>query len=153
MMENILTLLGIYFMSWFKFIAGPVLGSAAGYSLWENVFVTIAGMMTGVLIFTLLGVKIKSIFDRNFVKKPKLIFTAKNRKIIYLWRNYGKIGIAFFTPILLSPVVGTLIMVSFGVKKRQIYFHMLWSACLWSVVINLSIGKILAVPFVHNLFL
>src|SRR5690606_6667373 len=104
---------------------------------------------TGVLIFTLLGVKIKSIFERNFRRKPKLIFTAKNRKIIYLWRNYGKIGIAFLTPILLSPVVGTLIMVSFGVKRRQIYLHMLWSACLWSVVINLSIGKILAVPFVH----
>lgn len=152
MMENILTLLGIYFVSCFKFIAGPVLGSAAGYSVWENVLVTVAGMMTSVIIFTLIGTKIKEVFQANFQKKPKLIFSRKNRRIVHLWRKYGEIGIAFLTPILLSPVGGTLIMVSFGVKKRHIYLHMLWSASLWAVVISLSIDQILEVPFIHNLF-
>tara|TARA_R110002051_G_C8616785_1_gene482703 strand:- start:309 stop:770 length:462 start_codon:yes stop_codon:yes gene_type:complete len=152
MIENILTLLGIYFLSWFKFLAGPVLGSAAGYSVLENVLITIAGMMTSVMIFTLLGTKLKALFEGNFQKKPKLIFSAKNRRIVQLWRKYGEIGIAFFTPLLFTPVGGTLIMVSFGVKKSHIYMHMLWSACFWAVIICLSIDKILAIPFVQNLF-
>ena len=153
MMENILTFLGIYFLCWFKFLAGPVLGSAAGYSVLENVLVTIAGMMTSVLIFTLLGTKIKELFQGNFASKPKLIFSKKNRKIVHLWKRYGKIGIAFITPLLLTPIGGTLIMVSFGVKKRHIYLHMFWSACLWAVVLSLSIDQILEVPFVQNLFI
>ncbi len=153
MMENILTLLGIYFVSWFKFIAGPVLGSAAGYSVWENVLVTVAGMMTSVIIFTLIGSKIRKLIEVKFKRNPKLIFSKKNRRIVQLWRKYGEIGIAFLTPIILSPVGGTLIMVSFGVKKRHIYFHMLWSASLWAVVISLSIDQILEVPFIQNLFL
>lgn len=153
MIENILTLLGIYFLCWFKFLAGPVLGSAAGYTVLENVLVTIAGMMTSVLIFTLLGSKIKALIERNFRRKPKLIFSPKNRRIVHLWRKYGEIGIAFLTPLLFTPIGGTLIMVSFGVKKRHIYLHMLWSASLWAVVLSLSIDQILEVPFVHNLFI
>ncbi|MEB2780723.1 hypothetical protein U3A58_09995 [Algoriphagus sp. C2-6-M1] len=153
MIENILTLLGIYFLCWFKFLAGPVLGSAAGYSVVENVLITIAGMMTSVVIFTLIGSKIKMLFKRKFISKPKLVFSKKNRRIVQLWRKYGEIGIAFFTPIFLTPIGGTLIMVSFGVRKRHIYFHMLWSASLWAVVLSLSIDQLLAIPFVNGLFL
>ncbi|MEB2786212.1 hypothetical protein [Algoriphagus persicinus] len=153
MIENILTLLGIYFLCWFKFLAGPVLGSAAGYSVVENVLITIAGMMTSVVIFTVIGSKIKMLFKRKFISKPKLVFSKKNRRIVQLWRKYGEIGIAFFTPIFLTPIGGTLIMVSFGVRKRHIYFHMLWSASLWAVVLSLSIDQLLAIPFVNGLFI
>lgn len=153
MMESFLTLLGIYFISWFKFIAGPVLGSAAGYSVIQIVLVTTAGMMTSVIIFTLVGTKIKQVFETNFRKKPKLIFTKKSRKIVQLWRKYGEIGIAFFTPILLSPIGGTLIMVSFGVKKSHIYLHMLWSSCLWAIILSLSIDHLMSIPFVNGLFI
>ncbi|SFA88858.1 small multi-drug export protein [Algoriphagus aquimarinus] len=152
-MESILTLLGIYFLCWFKFLAGPVLGSAAGYSVWQNVLVTVAGMMTSVVIFTLVGTRIKDTLDEKIFTKPKLVFSKKNRRIVQLWKKYGEIGIALFTPILLSPIGGTLIMVSFGVKKRHIYFHMFWSACFWAVVFSLSIDHLLAVPFIKNLFL
>ncbi|WP_192347948.1 hypothetical protein [Algoriphagus sp. Y33] len=152
-MEEILTFLGIYFLCWFKFIAGPVLGSAAGYSVLGTALVTVAGMMTSVIIFTLLGTKIKALFEGSFQRKPKLVFSKKNRRIVHLWRKYGEIGIAFFTPLLLTPIGGTLIMVSFGVKKRHIYLHMFWSACLWAVVLSLSIDQLLAVPFLKNLFL
>lgn len=152
-MESFLTLLGIYFLCWFKFLAGPVLGSAAGYSVIQNILITIAGMMTSVLIFTLLGSKVKALFGGNFQRRPKLIFSKKNRQIVHLWRKYGEIGVAFFTPLLFTPIGGTLIMVSFGVKKRHIYLHMLWSACLWAVVLSLSINQLLAVPFIQKLFI
>ncbi|PZX60177.1 hypothetical protein LV84_00447 [Algoriphagus ratkowskyi] len=153
MTEHILTLLGIYFLCWFKFIAGPVLGSAAGYSVLKTVLVTVAGMMTSVMISTLVGRKFKKLYESYFTAKPKLIFSKKNRRIVQVWRRYGAIGIAFFTPLLFTPIGGTLLMVSFGMKKRNIYLHMMWSACLWAVVFSLTIDQILATPFIQNLFL
>lgn len=151
MNESLITFFGIYFLSMFKFIAGPLLGYAAGYSLWKIVLVTVSGMMTSVFIFTLLGSQFKRILTLR-TKKKSPIFSKKNRSIIRLWAKYGEIGIAFFSPILLSPIGGTLILVSFGTKKRKIYFHMLWSAVLWSVVFGLTIDKILQIPFFGRLF-
>lgn len=110
-------------------------------------------MMSSVIVFTLIGTKVKEIFQENIQKKPKLIFSKKNRRIVHLWRKYGEIGIAFFTPIVLSPIGGTLVMVSFGVKKRHIYLHMFWSACFWAVIFCLSIDNLLALPFIKSLFL
>ncbi len=152
MSEAILTFLGIYFLCWFKFIAGPVLGSAAGYSIIGIILTTVAGMMSSVLIFTLIGTKIKE-FIAVRVKKKKLIFSKKNRAIVRLWKKYGVLGIAFFTPLFITPIAGTLILVSFGVQKRRIYFHMFWSAMLWAVIFSFTIEGILSIPFFQNLFL
>ena len=151
MNDSLITFFGIYFLSMFKFIAGPLLGNAAGYSLWKIVLVTVSGMMTSVFIFTLLGIQFKRILALN-TKKKNPIFSKKNRAIVRLWAKYGEIGIAFVTPILLTPIGGTLILVSFGTKKRKIYFHMLWSALLWSTVFGLTIDKILQIPFFSRLF-
>lgn len=152
MIESILTWAGIYFLCWFKFISGPVLGSAAGYSVFETIMVTVAGMMSSVFLFTILGKKIRDTFYSIRPKKKKAVFTKKNRNIVRLWSKYGEIGIALFTPILLTPIGGTLIMVSFGVKKKNIFTHMFWSACLWAIIFSFSIERILAIPFIHNLF-
>lgn len=150
MNESLITFFGIYLLSMLKFIAGPVLGSAAGYSIWKIILVTVSGMMTSVFIFTLLGSQFKKILALR-IKKKKAVFTRKNRSIVRLWSKYGEIGIAFFSPLFLTPIGGTLILVSFGTKKRKIYFHMLWSAVFWSVVFGLSIDQILKIPFFDKL--
>lgn len=150
MNESLITFLGIYFLSMLKFIAGPVLGSAAGYSIWKIIFVTVSGMMTSVFIFTLLGGQFKRILALR-IKKKRLLFTKKNRGIVRLWSKYGEVGIAFFSPLFLTPIGGTLILISFGTKKRKIYFHMFWSAIFWSVVFGLSIDQILQIPFFDKL--
>lgn len=150
MNESLITLFGIYFFSMFKFIAGPLLGSAAGYSLWEIILVTVSGMMTSVLIFSLLGSRFKKLLALR-VKKKSPIFTKKNRSIVRLWLKYGEIGIAFFSPLLFTPIGGTLILVSFGTKKRKIYLHMFLSALFWSAVFGLSIEHILQIPFFNRL--
>lgn len=145
MNEELIKLLGIFLLSMFKFIAGPVLGSAAGYPFWKILLLTTASMMTSVVLFTLVGTKLKEWTGIRF-KTKKPIFSRRSRKIVAVWKKYGEAGIAFFTPLLLTPVGGTLILVSFGTKKRRIYFHMLWSALFWSVVFGLSIKKILEIP-------
>lgn len=150
MNESLITFFGIYCLSMFKFIAGPVLGSAAGYSIWKIIVVTVSGMMTSVFVFTLLGSQFKKILALR-IKKKSPIFTKKNRSIVRIWSKYGEVGIAFFSPLFLTPIGGTLILVAFGTKKRKIYFHMLWSAILWSVVFGLSIEQILKISFFEKL--
>ncbi len=150
-MAEILKFLGIYFLCWFKFIAGPVLGSAAGYGLFTTVSVTVLGMMTSVVIFSLAGQKFKNYLKIKF-SKPRPRFTKKNRRIIRIWRKYGEIGIAFLTPLILTPIGGTLIMVSFGVKKSRILSLMFVSSFFWAIFFSLSIESILEIPFFNNLF-
>lgn len=150
MSESLITFLGIYFLAMFKFIAGPLLGNAAGYSIWEIIFVSVAGMMSSVFIFTLLGERLRKSLSFRWKKKGP-IFSKRNRSIVRIWSKYGEIGIAFFTPLFLTPIGGTLILVSFGTKKRRIYFHMLCSSILWASILGLTIEQILQIPFFARL--
>lgn len=150
MTDSLFTFFGIYILTLFKFIAGPVLGFAAGYSALEIIFVTVFGMMSSVTVFTFLGTKLKRIYRSKF-GKPTKIFSKKNRQIVSLWSKYGELGIAFLTPILLTPIGGTLILVSFGTKKRKIFTYMLISGILWAVFFSVSIDWILSFPLISDL--
>ena len=59
MHEVFLTFVGIYLVTMFKFVAGPLLGAAAGYSPWQIIGVSVLGMMSSVTLFTFLGKQIK----------------------------------------------------------------------------------------------
>jgi hypothetical protein len=150
MSESLITFFGIYFLCLFKFIAGPVLGSAAGYGFWKIMLVSVSGMMTSVFLFTLIGTRLKKFLALR-IKSNRTIFSNRSRLIVKLWKKYGEIGIALATPIFLTPIGGTLILVSFGTKKRNIYFHMLWSAILWATIFSLTIEQILRIPFLDRL--
>jgi len=54
---------------------------------------------------------------------------------VKIWRKYGIWGVAALTPILFTPIGGTMIAVSFGEKKPKILLAMLLSASLWSVIL------------------
>lgn len=150
MKESLLTLIGIFIFSHFKFIAGPVLATAAGFNVWVTILVTIAGMMSSVLLFSFLGREIKEKIQPLFQKEKK-IFSKKNRKIVKIWKRYGEIGIAFFTPLIFTPIGGTLILVSFGTRRSRIFYHMLWSATLWATIFSFSIEQLLEIPFLKTL--
>lgn len=150
MVEYIVTFLGIYLMTLFKFIAGPVLGSVAGYSLLEIMLVTVLGMMSSVLIFTFLGEWMKRQWDLRFHGK-RLIFSKRNRRIVKIWQKSGAAGVAFLTPLLLTPIGGTLVMTSFGVKRKIIVSYMFISSVWWSFFFGLSIEILLEIPFFEKL--
>jgi len=152
MSEYLITFAGIYFLCLFKFIAGPLLGAAAGYSLLEIVLVTVSGMMTSVLLFTFLGEWIKKNWTIIIKKKPKR-FSKKTRNIIKIWKKFGVWGIAFLTPVIFTPIGGTVILTSFGIGKRKILLTMFLSALFWSLLFGLSIDELLKIPFLRNLWL
>lgn len=150
MSESLITFFGIYFLCLFKFIAGPVLGSAAGYDIWKIILVSVSGMMTSVFLFTFLGEKIKHLLSLR-VKRKSAVFSKRSRNIVIIWKKYGEIGIALATPLILTPIGGTLILVSFGTQKHKIFFHMFWSSMVWATIFSLSIEQILRIPFFERL--
>src|SRR5687768_9673223 len=135
MWQLILKVLSVYFSSMLKFVFGPLGGYAAGFSLIVTILVTIAGMMTVVLVFTFFSVWIKEkILRRIFKKRNK--FSSSNRRFVTIWKKYGLIGVAALTPIILTPIGGTLLAVSSGSPKDKIIFYMFVSASGWSILLS-----------------
>ncbi|WP_009034134.1 hypothetical protein [Indibacter alkaliphilus] len=149
MIEYFLKFFAIYVSCLFKFIAGPVLGAAAGFSLLEIILVTHAGMMTSVVGFTFLGEWFKSHWKLQVNKKR---FTSRKRRIVRVWQKFGPVGIATLTPILLTPIGGTIIMSAFHVKKEKIISYMFISGLVWAIVLGASINYILTISFFQRLF-
>lgn len=116
-----------------KFILGPTLGFAAKLHFLTTVFVTILGMMTMVVVFTYFGEWIRAKLQAKF---PTKRFTPKNRKFAGIWKKYGLTGIAVLTPIILTPIGGTLLAVSSGSPKEKIIFFMFISAAAWALIFS-----------------
>ena len=142
--------LGIYIACLFKFISGPVLGAAAGFSLLEIVFVSVGGMMTTVISLTYVGDWFKSYWNLK-ISPNKKRFSPRSRKIVRVWRKFGPIGVAVFTPLFLTPIGGTIVMNAFNVDKRKIILYMSISAFFWAIVLGGSINWILSIPFFDTL--
>jgi hypothetical protein len=135
MWEIILKVATVYFSSMLKFIFGPLGGYAAGFSLLVTILVTVAGMMTVVLLFTFFGNWIREKFITRFFKKRNK-FSQRNRRFVTIWKKYGLIGVAALTPIILTPIGGTLLAVSSGSPKEKIIFYMFISASVWSILFS-----------------
>jgi membrane protein YqaA with SNARE-associated domain len=130
--EELLKAIPVYLFSMLKFILGPSLGFAAKLHFVTTLTVTVGGMMTVVFAFTYFGEWIKEkIIDRIFKKKK---FTAVNRRFANIWKKYGLTGIAFLTPIILTPIGGTLLAVSSGSPREKIILFMFISAAGWGLI-------------------
>jgi uncharacterized membrane protein len=134
MWESILKVIPIYFSSMFKFILGPIGGYAAGLTLITTILATVAGMMTVVLLFSFFGDFMRRQIARIRTKRP--VFSKRTRKVVVLWQKYGLLGVAILTPVILSPVGGCLLAISFGTPKEKLIFYMFVSAAFWSVLFS-----------------
>ncbi|WP_245964497.1 hypothetical protein [Rufibacter immobilis] len=112
---------------------------------------TVAGMMTSVFLFSLIGTAVHNRYVERQRAKNKPMFSKKNRRIVSVWKRFGMSGIAFLTPILLSPVVGTVLATVLGVSKSRIMLHMLWSAVFWGFALTFTLFKLSHLPFLHFL--
>ncbi|MFN8416393.1 MAG: hypothetical protein U0U66_08685 [Cytophagaceae bacterium] len=126
--------LSVFLVSMVKFGLGPVVGIAGGLHPIEIMLLMIAGMMaTVVFLSTYLGDIFYEFMKHTFYKNSK-VFSPKTRRIVKIWNSYGMYGIAFFTPIILSPIGGTLVSVTFGESKYKIMTYMLVSALFWAPI-------------------
>ena len=138
MWEEILKAIPVYLSTMIKFIFGPLGGYAARLNLLTTIITSILGMMTAVIAFTYFGTFMKEkVFKRFFQNRKK--FTPRNRKITTFYKKYGLGGIAFLTPILLTPIGGTLIAVSFGSPKEKIILYMFISGVAWAIIFSIMV--------------
>lgn len=138
-MVEILKYFSVYLISMVKFFGGPVTGISLGLSFGETMLFTIAGMMTSVIIFSLAGRTFSKWYRERQRKKKAPVFNTRNRRIVKVWQKFGVSGIAFLTPILLTPIVGTVVAALFGAPRKRIFLHMLWSAVFWGAALTLFV--------------
>jgi hypothetical protein len=138
MKAHLLKFFAVYFTSMFKFVFGPVTGIFSGLTVVETAIAAVLGMMTSVVVFTFGGVALRDWWFSTF-KNDRKLFSPKNRRMVKFWLKYGIKGVAFFTPVFFSPIVGTLLAVSFGENKIQIFKFMFISALFWAVTISFTL--------------
>ncbi|WP_234996991.1 hypothetical protein [Hymenobacter roseosalivarius] len=140
----------VYLLSTLKFFAGPIAGTAAGLSFALTWGLTVAGMMTSVLIVSGVGRAWALHIRQRRQRKGKPIFSKQSRRIVRIFRRFGMPGIAFLTPILFSPIGGTVIATQLHVPRSRILLHMLWSAALWGVALTFMTIKFSHLPIFHH---
>jgi len=123
--------LSVIFSAALKFVAGPLTALALGLTWYEAALCSAAGMMVSVLVFTYLGKGIQLLIKR-WRKTPPKRFSKSSRRAVRIWKRFGIIGIAALTPLLFTPIGGTIIAVAFRVPRREIF--------LWMAISGLSIG-------------
>ncbi len=138
MWEELSRAIPVYFSSMLKFILGPVGGYLSKLNMLTTILATVAGMMTVVIAFAFFGDLIKKHILGRLFKKPNP-FSDKNKKFVRIWRKYGLAGVAALTPLLLTPIGGVLLAVSFGSPRDKLIVYMFISASFWSVTLTLLI--------------
>lgn len=124
-----------------KFLGGPLSGAALGLSWLETALCTTLGMMISVVAITYAGAALQALWQR-YSSAPTRLFTRRTRMAIRVWRRSGMIGIALLTPVILTPIGGTVLAVSFGVKPGRLILYMFISGILWAIVQTLLIYQI-----------
>ncbi|GAB3911059.1 hypothetical protein GCM10028803_51590 [Larkinella knui] len=124
-----------------KFVGGPVTGVAVGLTWVETWLFTVAGMMVSVVLVTYTGAGLQLLLARLRRTKPKR-FTPRTRLAVKVWKRAGMLGIAFLTPLLLTPIGGTILAVSFKVSRSLIFGYMLISALVWGIIFTLAIYEL-----------
>lgn len=146
-------LIGKYFliiiMSALKFALGPIAAFKLNLNFIETIVCTTLGMMLSVVVFSIVGHRLKIWQEQHFPRKKKL-FTSKNRRIVAIWQKFGLTGIAILTPILLMPIGGTLLAAAFGERAKRIILFMLPSAIGWSIIITIFIDDV--APYIKLLW-
>ena len=149
MLEKILTYLGIYLLACLKSIFPPLLGPKAGMSPLEIIAITMAGLMTSVTLFSFLGEKIKRDVLPIFFKK-QVKFSPKSRRMVRIWTKYGIIGTCFLTPLVLSPIGGSLLVSTVGAPRKQVFFYMFIFGLFWSVLWTFSVDWLINLGLIHS---
>lgn len=140
-MNDLSKYISVILPSMLKFLLGPLAGIALKLTWWETTLCTIIGMMASVVVFTFLGKVIMGNWQKFRKTTPKR-FTKSSRRAVKVYRKFGMAGIACLTPLLFTPIGGTLIAISFKIAPIKIITWMIIFALLWGVVITLAIYNI-----------
>jgi membrane protein DedA with SNARE-associated domain len=152
MLEEILKAIPVLLISTVKFFLGPLAGYNLNLPPITTAVATLLGMMISVVAFTYFGEWLKTTFFKRFFNKPTNP-NAKEGRFRVMVKQYGLGGIAFFTPLLFTPIVGTLLAIGMGKPRRQIILFMFLSGVFWDIVFTFLIYSYssVVIDFIKNL--
>ena len=152
MTGDILKYVSVFLLSMVKFFGGPLAGISMGLSFGMTLALTVTGMMTSVFIFSWIGCTLSEWYAVRCRQRQKPVFTKRSRNIVKIWQRFGMTGIAFLTPVLFSPIIGTIVATVLGVSQRKIILNMLWSALFWGVAFTFLIIQFrhIDLPFINK---
>jgi hypothetical protein len=140
----------VFLLSMVKFFGGPLAGVSLGLNFMQTLGLTVAGMMTTVVVVSGVG-RMWALHQRQRREdKGKPLFSKRSRRIVGIFRRFGMPGIAFLTPVLFSPIGGTVIATQLHVPRWRIVLHMLWSAVFWGSVLTTLTVRFSHLPFFHH---
>ena len=138
MIEEILKAVPIFISCLFKFIFGPVVGYGVGLHIITTIVTTVLGMMTSVVAFTFFGNWLRTKVLARWLRNRKK-FNPGNRRAVKIRTTFGLTGIAILTPLLLTPIGGTLLAVSIGAPKERILLYMFVSGTVFAILFSVAI--------------
>jgi len=124
-----------------KYIAGPIAGFSLGLAWYETLLASWVGFMLTVLIVVSLG-KLLVQWIGSFRKSKPLVFSKRARFAVGIWQKFGIKGIAALTPLIFTPIGGSLLSLSFKVPLSRILFFMAISGFVWSSIYTLIIYQL-----------
>jgi uncharacterized membrane protein len=131
-----------------KFVGGPITGLALGLTWWETGLASAVGMMLSVLVFTFLERQIERILRRYRRTTPRR-FTWINRLAIRVWQRFGLVGIACLTPVIFTPIGGTLLANAFHPPLGRMFAWMLFFGLFWGQVMTWAFAQL---PNLRSIF-
>jgi ABC-type antimicrobial peptide transport system permease subunit len=141
--EKVLQILLVVILSATKFLTAPITSLNIGFGYLETLLITSVGGLIGVTFFFYLSSIIMKLIakmsEKNATKKtpkPKRKFTWKNKLIVHVKREYGLIGLAALTPIILSIPVGTFLAARYFRDPRMVITYLSASVIVWSVIVS-----------------
>ncbi len=109
------------------------------YNFLKIFLVSIAGGITGNILFTNLSAQLLKWIHNYRVKRNKIhskkIFTTFNRRIIRIKQRFGLFGIAAITPLILSTPLGAFLAERFFKNKKKIILYLSISTIFWSLTL------------------
>lgn len=124
-----------------KYIAGPITGFSLGLTWYETLLSSWMGFMLTVLIVVSIG-KLLVAWISGLRKSKPLVFSKRARYAVGIWQKFGIKGIAALTPLIFTPIGGSLLSLSFKVPLPRILFFMAISGLIWSSIYTLIIYQL-----------
>jgi hypothetical protein len=115
----------------------------------ETIVCTWVGMMFTVTVMLTIGRFLVQQIARIRIQKPKL-FSGRVRYAVSIWQRFGIKGIAVMTPLLFTPIGGSLLALSFKVPTPRVLFFMAISGIFWSIVFTVLFYQL---TFVRDLII
>jgi hypothetical protein len=122
----------IFGLSWFSFWSAIPVGLALDLSPIVIIVTTTLSYISGVLLVTLPGERVRAWALRRFGKQAKRQ-ANKDTLIQRIWARYGVIGFGLLAPMTIGAQLGAILGIALNIPKGRLLLWMAVGVLLWAI--------------------